>query len=236
MQVNSTMTTTRARAEITNAFLRSVYNWMGVGLGLTALVSGLMVQLGLAESLMLSESGLMIFIGCAVVEIGLVFYLSARISKLSAGTASSLFLVYSALNGITLSVILMQYTQSSVVGAFISAAGMFAAASIYGLVTKRDLASLGGFMFMGLIGLIIASVVNMFMNSGPLGFVISLVGVVIFVGLTAYDTQYLKEMGNNVPENDATAVRRATILGALKLYLDFINLFIMLLRLMGDRR
>ena len=236
MQTNSTMTASTARAEITNAFLRSVYNWMGAGLALTALVSGVMIQSGVAETLMQSELGFWAFIACFVGQLGLVFYLSSRINKLSASAASGLFLVYSALTGATLSVLLMQYTQSSVFGAFISAAGMFAAASIYGLVTKRDLASLGGFMFMGLIGLIIASVVNMFMNSGPFGMVISLVGVVVFVGLTAYDTQYLKEMGNSVPEDDATAVRRATILGALKLYLDFINLFIMLLRLIGDRR
>ena len=236
MQMNSTMTGSRSRAEITNAFLRSVYNWMGIGLGLTAVVSGVMIQTGMAETMMLSENGSLIFIAFAVAQLGLVFYLSSRINKLSAGGASGMFMVYSALNGVTMSVILMQYTQSSVMGAFIAAAGMFAAASLYGLITKRDLASLGGFMFMGLIGLLIAMVVNMFMQSGPFDMIISLAGVVIFIGLTAYDTQYLKEMGNSVPEDDATAVRRATILGALKLYLDFINLFIMLLRLMGERR
>jgi hypothetical protein len=144
--------------------------------------------------------------------------------------------LYSGLNGVTLSAILLAYTGSSVVGTFVICAGMFGAMSIYGMVTKKDLTSLGSFMFMGLIGIILASVVNIFLRSPGLEFAISGIGVLVFVGLTAYDTQKLKEMGQTAPMEDGTAVRRGTILGALTLYLDFINLFLMLLRFFGQGR
>lgn len=219
---------------LTNAFLRSVYKWMGLGLAVTAVVSYIVIHSGTILYQLIQSPGLIL--GCVIAQLALVFYLSARISKLSAGTATSLFLLYSALNGVTLSLILVAYTASSVTQAFLTATGMFIAMSIYGSVTKRDLSSLGGYLIMGLFGVIIASIVNIFMRSSGLEFGISLVGVVLFLGLTAYDTQFLKEMGNSVPQDDELAVRRATILGALKLYLDFINLFLFLLRLMGRRR
>lgn len=231
---------TSARRQVTgvsviNAFLRSVYNWMAVGLGLTAVVSAALTYTSL-NALLLSPQGMTIGIVCAVVELGLVFYLSFRINKISGQAATGLFLFYSLLNGVTLSFILMQYQQTSVVQAFVTAAAMFGAVSAYGLFTKKDLTGLGGFMFMGLIGLIVAMVINMFLGSTMLELGITLIGVVVFLGLTAYDTQFLKEMGNSTPHDDPTAVRRGAIMGALKLYLDFINLFIMLLRLLGDRR
>jgi hypothetical protein len=170
-----------------------------------------------------------------IAEVGLVFYLSARIQKISGGAATSLFLIYSALNGVTLSILLMAYTTAALFKAFFTAAGMFGAMSIYGYVTKKDLTSWGSFLFMGLIGVFIAMLVNMFLQSAVMDFVISGIGVIVFLGLTAYDTQKLKTMGETAPMDDATVVRRGTIMGALMLYLDFINLFIMLLRLFGGR-
>lgn len=222
-------------AAVLNAFLRSVYNWMAVGLGLTAVVSAALTYTSL-NALLISPQGLTVGIVCALVELGLVFYLSFRINKLSGQAATGLFVLYSLLNGVTLSFILMQYQATSVAQAFFTAAGMFAAVSAYGLFTKKDLTGLGSFMFMGLIGLVVAMVINLFLQSTMLELGISLIGVVVFIGLTAYDTQFLKEMGNSAPADDPTALRRGAIMGALKLYLDFINLFIMLLRLLGDRR
>ena len=238
MNSNGSLSARRPMAgvEVTNAFLRSVYTWMGAGLGITALLSWVFTYNISLRSVLLSPQGLTIGIIAMVAEVGLVFYLSFRINKLSAGAASGIFLAYSVLNGITLSFILMQYQQTSVAAAFFTATGMFGAMSIYGLFTKRDLAGMGSLLFMGLIGLLIAMVVNIFLGSSMLEIAISVAGVFIFLGLTAYDTQLLKEMGESAPQDDKLAVHRATILGALRLYLDFINLFIMLLRLIGDRR
>ena len=226
----------QTRVEVTNAFLRSVYNWMAIGLGVTAVVAWLtMDNIGVLYNAV-GNSLPTLFIVAMVVELGMVFFLSARINKLAGSTATGLFLAYSALSGFTLSGLLLVYTSASVLQAFLTTAGMFAAVSLYGLTTKRDLAGVGSFCMMGLFGLIIASVINLFMQSSMMEFGISCIGVLVFVGLTAYDTQYLKEMGQSMPEGDATVVRRGVIMGALKLYLDFINLFIMLLRLIGDRR
>jgi FtsH-binding integral membrane protein len=175
---------------------------------------------------------IMLFIG----QIGLVMYLSARINKLSGSAATGLFLAYSALNGVTLSAILLVYASSTIFNAFFTAAGMFAAMSIYGMVTKKDLTGMGQFMMMGLFGLIIASIINMFIGNGPMDMVISIIGVIIFAGLTAYDSQKLRYMGETMPMGDETAIRRGSILGALTLYLDFINLFLFLLRLFGGSR
>lgn len=237
MEMNNTGTLRRpvSRVEVTNAFLRSVYNWMAAGLGLTALISVALTYTSLGAFLF-TPQGVYIGFGCIIAELVLVFMLSLRIQKLSAQAATMMFMGYSALNGVSISFVLAAYTASSVAGAFITCTGMFAGMSLYGLVTKRDLTSLGSFLSMGVIGLLIAMVVNMFLGSTMMDLIISVVGVGLFLGLTAYDTQFLKEMGESVPQNDATAVRRGTIIGALKLYLDFINLFIMLLRLMGDRR
>ncbi|MDD4952716.1 MAG: Bax inhibitor-1/YccA family protein [Desulfovibrionaceae bacterium] len=223
--------------------MRGVYGWMSAGLALTAAVAMFAAAsptvLGALFSFdpagrVVGLSGLTWFL--LIAELGLVFFLSARIRSLSGTTATSLFLAYSALNGVTLSMIFLAYTSASIFQTFIVCAGMFGAMSLYGMVTKRDLTGLGSLLFMGLIGLLIAMVVNIFLKSAAMEFVISGIGVLIFTGLTAYDTQKLKTMGEMVPADDSTAVRRGTILGALTLYLDFINLFLMLLRFMGQGR
>ena len=231
-----------AKAELVSTFMRGVYGWMGTGLGVTAVVA-LMVQNSATLMNMFfvvdPVSGIphmsMLVIGLLLAELGIVFYLSSRIGSMNPSTATTLFLVYSGLNGLTLTPILLAYTAQSVFATFVTTAGMFGAMSVYGTVTKKDLTSWGSLLFMGLIGLIIAMVVNIFLQSPAMGFVISGVGVIIFLGLTAYDTQMLKTMGEQMPA-DAAVVRRGSIMGALRLYLDFINLFLMLLRFMGDRR
>jgi FtsH-binding integral membrane protein len=237
MAMNNSATLRRpvSRVEVTNAFLRSVYNWMALGLALTAAVSFVLTYTSLS-SILFTQQGMYLGIGSIIAELVLVFSLSLGIRKLSAQSATLMFLAYSALNGISLSFILVAYNVGSVVQAFLTTTCMFGVMSLYGLVTKRDLTAMGSLMTMGLIGLIIASVVNIFLGSGMLEFGISVIGVIIFLGLTAYDTQFLKEMGETVPQDDGTAVRRGAIIGALRLYLDFINIFIMLLRIMGDRR
>ena len=212
------------------AFIRSVYAWMFGGLLLTAFASAWVVMSEPMQRLIFGNRA--IFWGLLIAEFALVMFLGIRITKMSAAAAASAFLVYSLLNGLTLSAIFFVYSGASIVQAFAVAGGMFGAMSIYGLVTKRDLTSWGSFFFMGLIGIILCSVVNIFLKSGGLSFVISIVGVFVFVGLTAYDTQKLKAfaaVGGDLRENLA-------INGALALYLDFINLFLMLLRLFGGRR
>ncbi|WP_462324402.1 Bax inhibitor-1/YccA family protein [Desulfoplanes sp.] len=227
-------TRTAPQAEVLNAFMRGVYQWMAGGLALTAITAYLVASSpALVQAIFGNQ---ILFWGLIIAEFGLVMGISAGISKLSASTASGLFLLYSGLNGVTLSAILLAYTGNSVVGTFVICAGMFGAMSVYGMVTKKDLTSLGSFMFMGLVGIILASIVNIFLRSPGLEFAISGIGVLVFVGLTAYDTQKLKEMGQSAPMDDGTAVRRGTILGALTLYLDFINLFLMLLRFFGQGR
>jgi hypothetical protein len=168
---------------------------------------------------------------------GLVMYLSGRINKMSAATATSLFIVYSGLTGVLLASIFLVYTAESIASTFFICAGTFVGCSIYGWTTKRDLTSWGGFLMMGLIGVIIAIVVNMFIQSSAMSMMIGCIGVIVFVGLTAYDTQKLKNMALTQPAGlDGAVVRKGAILGALSLYLDFINLFLMLLRLFGQRR
>lgn len=150
--------------------------------------------------------------------------------------ATGMFMLYSVLTGLTISVVLAAYTMESVAGTFFITAAMFGALSVYGYTTKRSLSGIGNFLFMALIGLIIASIVNIFMKSSALYWVITYAGVLIFAGLTAYDTQKLKEMGAQIDVEDKESMRKLAILGALNLYLDFINLFLMLLRIFGDRR
>jgi len=223
------MQTTQTRVEVVNAFMRGVYGWMCLGLLVTAAASAFMVS---SPALMQAVFGnQMLFFGLIIVELGLVVGLSAAINRLSAGAASGLFLLYSGLNGITLAAIFAVYAKAVIINAFLVTGGMFGAMSLYGLLTRRDLTSLGSFMFMGLIGIVIASIVNIFTKSAMMDFIISCVGVLVFLGLTAYDTQKLKVMGEMAPADDGTAVRRGKILGALTLYLDFINLFLMMLRL-----
>lgn len=236
------MNTTRAAsAEVLNAFMRGIYGWMSVGLGLTAVLafavttSPTLLNLIFKVDPVTGAAGLsMGYFMLVIAEIGIVMGLSWRISRMSPGMATGLFLVYSGLNGLTLAPILLMYTAHSVAVTFFVTAGMFGAMSLYGLLTKKDLTSMGSLLFMGLIGLFIAMVVNMFMQSAMMDFVISGIGVLLFLGLTAFDTQKLKTMGEVLP-NDAAAIRRGSIMGALTLYLDFINLFLFLLRFLGNR-
>ncbi len=222
---------TSAIAQIQAEFMNKVYAWMAGGLGLTALTAWYVAS---NESLLASlvSSGLMwlLFIG----ELILVFSLSARIYKMQRTTAAGLFLLYALLNGLTLAPIVLVYTAESIQETFAVAAAMFAALSVFGYFTKKSLSAIGSFLFMGLIGLILASFLNIFFGSSALRFAITVIGVVIFAGLTAWDTQKLKEMAVSQMESEEIAAKGA-IMGALALYLDFINLFLFLLRLFGDR-
>ena len=219
---------------IVNSFIRSVYNWMALGLGLTAFVAFYIA--GSPSILNIIYGNPIIFFGLIIGELVLVFSISARVNKMKASTATGLFLLYAALNGATLSFIFIAYTSTSITTTFFICAGTFIVCSIYGMTTKRDLTSMGSFMVMGLFGIIIASVVNMFLQNTGMSLIISYIGVIVFVGLTAYDTQKLKTMALTQPAGlDDGVVRKGAILGALSLYLDFINLFIMLLRILGNR-
>ncbi len=220
---------------LVNEFVRSVYNWMALGLGLTGLVAYYVSHSPGIMNLIYSNPLLLILL--MIGELGLVFAISGMVNRMSAGTATSLFVIYSVLNGVTFSFIFLVYTSTSIVSTFFICAGTFVACSIYGWSTKKDLTSLGGFFMMGLIGIIIASLVNMFIRSSAMAMIISYIGVFVFVGLTAYDTQKLKNMALTQPAGlDAAVVRKGAILGALSLYLDFINLFLMLLRIFGQGR
>jgi len=220
---------TAETAERERSFIRSVYGWMFGGLMLTA-AAALWVVSSDAMKQLIWGNRFMIWV-LLLAELGLVFYLSLRITKMSPGTAAAAFLVYSLLSGLTLSSIFFVYTQGAIFQAFITTAGMFGAMSVYGLVTKRDLTSWGAFFSMGLIGLLICMVVNMFLKSSALGYAVSIIGVFVFVGLTAYDTQKLKAYATAPELRENLAVY-----GALRLYLDFVNLFLMLLRLFGGNR
>ncbi len=230
------LTTARPKTEVlVNDFVRSVYNWMGIGLALTAFVA---FYVSSSESMTRFIFGnRMVFFMLILGELGLVFAISGMINKISAGTATFLFVLYSGLNGLTLSFIFLAYTRTSIASTFFVCAATFIGCSIYGWTTKKNLTSWGGFLFMGLIGIIIASVVNMFLHSNGMSLIISYIGVIVFVGLTAYDTQKLKNMALSQPAGlDGSVVRKGAILGALSLYLDFINLFLMLLRIFGSAR
>jgi hypothetical protein len=221
------------RALIIDAGLRAhmlrVYNYMAAGVGLTALVAWVTYQM-IGPALL--QSPLMwIFI---LAPLAMVFFISAKINTLQATTARLLFFVYAALVGVSLSVLFHIYTQSSITRVFFVAAAMFGALSLFGYTTRRDLSGLGTFLFMGLIGVIIAAVVNLFLRSSELDWLISVVGVGVFAGLTAYDTQRIKAM-YDVGDDEHSAGRKA-VMGALSLYLNFINLFMILLRLSGGRR
>jgi len=230
----STQSRAQTSAEVLSAFMRGVYQWMAAGLCLTALAAYSTASSAYLMDLIFGNP--LVLIMLIVGELGLVIAISAGINKLSASAASFMFLLYSGLNGVVLSSILNIYTGASIFSTFIVCAGMFVAMSIYGMITKKDLTGWGNMLFMGLVGIILASVVNIFLQSPGLEFVISGIGVIVFVGLTAYDTQKLKNMGASAPMDDHTAVRRGTILGALTLYLDFINLFLMLLRFLGEMK
>jgi len=204
---------------------------MAIGLGLTAMVA--FAVAGSPDLLRVLVGNRLVFFGLVIAEMGLAFYLPARADRLAPGTAAGLFALYSALNGVTLSAILLVYTGESVTMTFVVTAGMFGALALFGSTTKRSLAGAGQFFMMGLVGLILASLIGMFWHNDALQFLISIVGVIVFTGLTAWDAQRLKQMALALPEGQ---VGSYAVVGALSLYLDFINLFLMLLRLTGGRR
>ena len=214
-------------------FMVRVYNWMTAGLAITGFMA---FYISNNETIMNIIFGNPIMpIVLMIAQIGLVFWLASRVMQMSVSQATGVFMLYAGLTGVTFSFIFVVYTSASITSTFLVTAGTFGAMSLYGYTTKKDLTSWGSFLFMGLIGIIIASVVNMFMQSTMMHMIITYAGVLIFVGLTAYDTQKIKEMnilGNEGTDEDT----KEAIRGALTLYLDFINLFLMLLRLMGDRR
>ena len=227
------ITLAQARQEASTVFLAKVFNWMAIGLAITGGVAFFTAESGMVRSLIASP----LFFILILAELGMVFFLSARIEKIQPGTATGLFVGYSVLNGVTLSTIFLAYTHTSIAATFLITAGMFAAMAVYGMVTKRDLSGMGSFMFMGLIGILLASVVNIFLKSSALYWAISAIGVLVFVGLTAYDVQKIKTMGEEgIMQQGEAAIRKGAIIGALALYLDFINLFLMLLRFFGGNR
>jgi uncharacterized protein len=225
------------------AHMIRVYNYMAAGVALTGVVAWLTFQAAVTTAptgrLVLTSFGHTIFSGPAAIvlllaTLGLVFFINFRIQSLAASTALMLFLLYAGLLGLMLSVIFLEYTGVSITRIFFISAASFGALSLWGYTTQRDLTPLGSFLAMGLIGLLLVMVVNFFIHSSGLEFVFSAVGVLIFAGFTAYDTQMIKELYD--PMDDGTIAGRKAVMGALRLYLDFINLFIFLLRLFGDRR
>ena len=213
------------------AYMLKVYNYMCIGLGLTGAVA---FATSTSPAMMQAIYGTPLQWVVMLAPLGLVFFLGARINKMSAAAAQATFWIFAGLMGASLAYIFVVYTQTSIVRVFMITAVTFGAMSLWGYTTKKDLSGMGSFLMMGLIGIIVASLVNLFLQSSMMHWVISVIGVLVFTGLTAYDTQKIK---NNYLESDGEAVMgKKAIMGALTLYLDFINLFLMLLRLMGDRR
>jgi uncharacterized protein len=213
-------------------FITKVYGWMSLALVMTALVAMYIAQSPLMEIL---QSNRILFYGLMLGQLGLVYFLSSASQRISANTAMGLFFFYAALNGVVFASIFMIYTASSIASTFFITAATFAAMSVYGYFTKRDLTSIGNMAFMALIGLMIASLVNFFLQSPIIYWITTYAGILIFVALIAYDTQKIKEM--NIIGNEGTDEdKKEAIMGALRLYLDFINLFLHLIRVLGDRR
>lgn len=214
------------------ALMRKVYGWMALALVITGLTSYMVASSpGLMQMIFANR---LVFWGMVIAEFAIVFVISGRINRLSLVSATTWFVVYSVLNGALLSFIFMVYTQTAITEVFFITAGTFGAMALIGSTTKRDLTNLGGILFMALIGLIIASVVNFFVQSNTLDLIVSYVGVLIFVGLTAWDAQQIKRMLAMAPDAGEGA-QKIALLGALNLYLDFINLFLYLLRIFGGR-
>jgi FtsH-binding integral membrane protein len=217
-------------ADVERRFLAAVYRWMAAGLLVTAGVS--FAVAGSEAALQFIFGGRAVLAVLLIAELGLVVALSALVNRLSAPVAGLLFLTYSALNGVTLAAIFLVYTGASIANAFVVAAGAFLAMSVYGTVTRRDLSGWSSFLFMGLIGVVLAGVVNIFLRSEAVSFVASCAAVIVFTGLTAYDTQKLRALARA----GGGEIAAAPVNGALALYLDFVNLFLALLRLFGRRR
>jgi FtsH-binding integral membrane protein len=215
-------------------YMAQVYGWMTCGLLLTAFVAWFAARTPAVMELVFASR--VTFFGLIIAQLALVFVLSGLVHKLSGATATALFMLYSALTGVTMASIFLVYTYSSIASTFVVTGGMFGVMSFYGYTTKRDLSRMGSLLFMALIGIVLASLVNIWLKSTPLMWAITYIGVLVFVGLTAYDTQKLKNIGEGIDVDDRENLRRYSILGALTLYLDFINLFLMLLRIFGNRR
>lgn len=233
--INQAQLTTEEIKSIQATFVNKVYVWMGLALTVTGVVAMRVADSGAFMGMFTGQSSAMPFYILLAVELGLVWWMSSRIDSMSSGFATALFILYSALNGVTLSVLFYVYTSASIASTFFITAGTFGVCSAYGYFTKKDLTSMGGFLFMGLIGIIIASVVNFFLASTILYWIISYIGVGIFIGLTAYDTQKIKKMSLEV-DAESEEGKKGAVMGALALYLDFINMFLFLLRIFGSRR
>ncbi len=218
-------------ADQASAFLSAVYGWMCAGLAITAVTAWYVDAFPTIVRAIAANRAL--FWGLAIAQLGIVFVLSARVQQLAASTASLLFVLYSALTGVTLAFVLLPYTGESVAQTFFVTAGMFGGLALYGSTTKRSLGGFGQFLFMGLLGVVLASIVGLFWHSDAFQFVLSLIGVLVFSGLAAYDAQRLKLMALETPGGQASSY---AIVGALALYLDFTNLFLFLLRFTGNRR
>jgi FtsH-binding integral membrane protein len=222
-----------ASAETTNSFLGRVYRMMALGLGVTGVVAMLVASSPAAMEFLVMNRGVMMLLFIA--QLVMVFAFTGLLSRVSAVTAAGMFFAYAALTGITFSSIFLVYTGGSIAGTFFVTAGAFAGLSAYGYVTKRNLDGLGSFLFMGLIGLVLASIVNIFLGSPAIYWLTTFMGVIVFTGLAAYDTAKLKQLAATTDVSGDHG-RKLALQGALMLYLDFINLFLMLLRLFGDRR
>ena len=216
------------------SIIKNVYLWMTAGLSLTGVVA---FGLSSNQSLMISlVSNRILFFGIIFAELGLVMYLSARIQKMSASAATFAFAMYAFLNGITLSVIFLAYTGTTISLAFFTTAATFGGMSLYAMTTKRDLSGMGHYLMMGVLGIIIVSVINIFLKSPAVYYMISYIGVVVFMGLTAYDTQTILKWSARSGSVSEEQYIKISIMGALKLYLDFINIFLFMLRIFGRRR
>src|SRR5262245_40175275 len=215
-----------------SSFLSQVYTWMTAGLLVTSAVAAYAASAPSVLNLIYGNPFTIWLLFLA--QIGLVIGLSARIDRLAPGTAVALFIAYTALNGLTLSAIFLVYTYTTIAQAFLATAATFGVMSLYGASTKRDLSTVGNLLVMALIGFVIGSIVNLFWANSALYWVLTYLGIAVFIGLTAYDTQQIKRMSEQA--HDDTTARRLAIIGALKLYLDFINLFLLLLRIFGSPR
>ncbi|MEO8210290.1 MAG: Bax inhibitor-1/YccA family protein [bacterium] len=216
----------------TRKFLLSVYNWMAMGLALTGVVAYGIYN---SSAVYAIAGNPILYFGLFIVQLGVVVGLTFAINKISSGVAIGAFFLYAALTGLTFSVLFLVYTGASIASTFFICAAMFGSVSVFGYITKTDLSKFGTYFFMALIGLIVASVVNIFLKSTTLNWIISYAGVLIFVGLTAYDTQRIKRMSQTI-DYDTEQGKKSAVMGALTLYLDFINMFLFLLRILGNRK
>ncbi len=220
-----------ALSAVQTRVINQVYLWMTLGLALTGATAFFVASTDSVKQVIFGNQ--IVFWGLVIAELGLVFVISGLIERLSAAAATGLFFLYSALNGLTLSAIFLVYSLGSIAGVFLITAGTFGVMSLYGITTKTDLTKIGNLLFMALIGIVIAGLVNIFIGSSVLSLIISVIGVVVFTGLTAYDAQRIKEM--SAAALDGESEGKIAVLGALSLYLNFINLFLSLLRLFGSR-